>query len=88
MVETVIELAIYLVVGLGALAVAGWNVATGQFLTMDGLLLTLICLSGAAVFLGAFALAFRKGEFGDLFGRKRNGQQGGSTQASGTAGGS
>ena len=61
--ETIILLMIYLVAGLLCLAVAGWGVVTGQFLEMDGLFLVLVCLSLAAVFLGAFALAVRRGEF-------------------------
>ena len=65
MLETIILLAIYLVVGLAGLAVAGWCVATGQFLDIDGLFLTLACLSLAVVFLAAFALAVRKGEFAE-----------------------
>ncbi len=61
--ELIIELAIYLVISLAGLAVAAWGVVTGQFLDIDGLFLVLVCLSIAAVFLIAFALAVRKGEF-------------------------
>ncbi len=61
--ETIILLAIYLVLGLLCLAVAGWGVVTGQFLDVDGLFLVLVCLSLAVVFLAAFALAIRRGEF-------------------------
>ncbi len=64
--ETIILLVIYLIAGLLCLAVTGWGVVTGQFLEVDGLLLVLVCLSLAAVFLSAFALAVRRGEFAAL----------------------
>jgi len=63
--ELIIELAIYVVVSLAALAVAAWGVVTGQFLDIDGLFLVLVCLSIALVFLTAFALAVRKGDFAE-----------------------
>ena len=69
--EAIILLLIYLVVGLAGLAVAGWGVAAGQFFTMDGLFLVLVSLTLAVVFLTAFALGVRSGEFGEVLGRLR-----------------
>ena len=69
--ETIILLTIYLVVSLTCLVVACWVVITGQFLDIDGLLLMLVCLSLAVVFLTAFALAVRRGEFAGVLKRLR-----------------
>lgn len=69
--EEIILLAIYVVVGLTCLAVAGWGVVTGQFLDIDGLFLVLACLSLALVFLTAFGLSVWRGEFAGVLDRLR-----------------
>ncbi len=69
--ELIILLLIYLLSGLAALTVAGWVMVSGQFFDIDGLFLALVCLSLAAVFLGAFALSVRKGEFSQVLSKVR-----------------
>ena len=83
--ETIILLAIYLVLGLVCLAVAGWGVVTGQFLDLDGLFLVLVCLSLAVVFLTAFALAVRRGEFAVVLKRLRRPKAADLAEAAGQA---
>lgn len=69
--ESILLLLFYLLGGLLCLAVAGWVVITGQFVDVDGLFLSLVCLTLAAVFLLAFGLAWRKGEFADVMAKLR-----------------
>ena len=63
MLETLLLLAAYLVLGLACMAVAGWAVITGQFLDIDGLFLALVSASIGGVFLLGFALAVWRGDF-------------------------
>jgi len=50
MLEEIVLLALCSLIAVAGLAVAGWEVITGRLFSMDGLWLTLIALTLAAVF--------------------------------------
>jgi hypothetical protein len=55
MIEQLVLWAVSCVIALLALAIVGWEVATGWAFSLDGLCLSLICLTLAAVFGGNVA---------------------------------
>src|SRR5262249_54896984 len=71
--ETIIEMLFYLVAGLACLGTVVWAAATGQFFSLDGLFLILVCLTLAAVLLVAFALGLHSGDFQEVLSRLRSG---------------
>jgi hypothetical protein len=73
--ESLILNAICLVLALGALAVAVYNVITGQVMStgVDGLFLTLMCLMLALVFAINPLLALRSGPLRDLLKGRQKG---------------
>lgn len=66
MVLAILVYAFCLLVGLAALGTCAWVVATGQLLTMDGLLIIAVSLTVAAFFAGNLAWAVYTGEVRDL----------------------
>ncbi len=60
--ESVVLLAFCLIIALASLGVIVWVLATGVLLTLDGLLLTTICLVFALFFGANVAWSFRDGE--------------------------
>ncbi len=60
--ESAILLAFCSIIALAGLGITIWVVATGSFLTLDGLLLTATCLVLALAFGGNVAWAIRSGE--------------------------
>lgn len=60
--ESLLELAISLIVGLFALVSVGWIVASGQIAYMDGIALALIALTIGVFFLFNIYLAYRAGD--------------------------
>jgi cytochrome c oxidase subunit IV len=63
MMETFALLIFSLLLGVGSLGVAGWLVATGQFVTFDGLFAVLVCLVLALVFFINCLWSIRSKEF-------------------------
>jgi hypothetical protein len=66
MLQAILIHAFCLLMGLGALAVCAWVVATGQLLTLDGLLMVALSLTIAAFFVGNTAWAVHTGEIREL----------------------
>jgi hypothetical protein len=62
MFESILLLAFCLIVGLIAVAVCGYLVASGQFLTLDGLSLALICAAIGGFFVLMVVWSFYTGE--------------------------
>ncbi len=63
-----------LILALGGLGIAAWVVASGNLLSLDGLLLELIALVFVAVFGGMVGWSFHKGEAQAVLGRLRKGK--------------
>ena len=66
MVETVLLLVSSLLLGIGALVLAGWLVISHQFASLDGIFLTLVCLVMALVFFLNCGWSLRSEEFRQL----------------------
>jgi hypothetical protein len=64
-----IVLVICALIVLGSLAVIVWQGITGQLLTLDGLDVTLICLTFLAIFGGNLAWSVHSGELWRLLGQ-------------------
>lgn len=62
MLESLLLLAFCLVVGLISMAVCGYLVVSGQFLTLDGLSLSLICATIGGLFVLMVVWSFYTGE--------------------------
>ncbi len=73
--EAAALLAAYLLIGLICLAVCAWVMFSGQFFTMDGLLVIAISLTGGAFFLGIFAWSVHKGEVREILNQFRSGRK-------------
>lgn len=76
MLDAAVLLGFCLFVGLLALVVCGWVVASGQLFALDGLLLTLVSLSIGGIFMANFAWSVHTGEFQQVLDyiRKRPGK--------------
>ncbi len=61
------------VLGVGGLATAIWELVTGRFFNIDGLWLTLICLTLAVVFGGNIAWSIYTGELQRILRKDKRG---------------
>ena len=75
MLQSVLLLAFCLFIGLVSLAVCIWVVVSGQFLTMDGLLLVAIALTIGGFFMGNFAWSVHTGEVREVLNHLRGGSK-------------
>ncbi len=73
MLEDILLLAFCLILAVGGLATVAWGVATGRFLTIDGLWLALISLTLSAVFGGNIAWSIYTGELQRILHEGRKG---------------
>jgi hypothetical protein len=73
MLEQLVLLALSSIIAMIALAVVGWEAATGRAFSLDGICLSLICLTLATVFGGSVAWSFHTGEFHRLVRHLRKG---------------
>ena len=89
MAESIILLAIYLIMILVGLAAAAWVAASGSILSIDGMFFAAAAVTVAVVFVVAFAMSVRSGEFADVVnyirGRKLKGKENEGSNSSGAA---
>ena len=69
--ESLIELAVCLLIGLASLAVVAWLALTGRLAYLDGISLALISLALGGFFLYDVFAAYRGGEVDEMLGRRK-----------------
>jgi hypothetical protein len=83
MLQAALLSAVCLLIGLISLAICAWVVISGQWFTMDGLLMIAISLTVGVFFAGNFVWSVHTGEvreiLNELRSRRESGAQGGSS---------
>jgi hypothetical protein len=74
MLENFIELGLCLLIGLAAVAVIVWEVATGRIANLDGITLALISLTLGAFFMFDLYWSYHTGELEELLKSLREGK--------------
>ena len=75
MFEDIFLLAFCFILGVGGFATFVWELATGRFFNIDGLWLTLICLTLSVVFLGNLAWLIYTGDWRTILHREGEKQE-------------
>ncbi len=76
MLEQLVLLALSSIIAIIALVVVGWEAATGRAFSLDGICLSLICLTLVAVFGSSVAWSFHTGEVHRMLSHLRQGTPG------------